>query len=472
MRPHAPKTAALAAYDAGALTPARRAQVETHLAACETCREQLAAIRLWSRESARMRAIKAVPVDFARMELALAREAKSQAKVSRSERSSVRLVPLLFPVALAAAVLLTLAFDRTLAVPESAPLAPVAVAAPVASLAQPMRATLVAGAASVRGEGALAVGATLAEGAVLDVTAGEADLTAEGLRVAVLEQSSLAIVSSGEVAELDLVRGAAALRVEPVEGFHSTRRVVVLAAGYRIEAEVAVVRIDLPAEDVPAVVVDVREGRVRITGRGESLELEAPAHFAPPAAPSGELAWAGSVGPVPSGSLVPVRIGRLGAVRWELEGASVEGDSLGLMAAPGRLSLIAFDDLGRAFPLELTVGPEGLVDEGELLAPTAPTLAGFLAPEVLREVIQPSLARVQRCYNQALRLRPDIGAAHLRVRVTLSASGTVVRTRIEGADAPASLTACVEEEAAGWHFPSPGGPMSFDLPVSFRATDH
>ena len=35
-------------------------------------------------------------------------------------------------------------------------------------------------------------------------------------------------------------------------------------------------------------------------------------------------------------------------------------------------------------------------------------------------------------------------------------------------DVPASLQACVTSEAAGWTFPSPGAPVSFELPLQFR----
>lgn len=487
MRPHAPKTAALSAFDAGALSPARRAQVEKHLSECEVCSKELAKIRLWSRESARIRAQKVVPVDFAKMELALAREAKAQAKTASSERSNRKLVPMLWPVAVAAAALLTLGLDRLMEPGPSVAPSPLVAAGDGPPLA-PVTAevVLVAGDVALRGrEERPRVGERLATPAVIDVATGAAHLAVSagpsgrgssggGVAVAALEDTTLSLLESDEArAELELVRGSVAVRSATGEGFHSTRRVVVLAAGYVIDAEVAVFDVELPTEGPAAVVVSVHEGRVRVTGRGEALDLDAPARFAPPtrlSSPVGTSRAPSLATPSLDAGGAPVRIDRAGVARWALpDGSEVEGRALSLLVPPGPLHLVAFDELGRSMPLDYVVTESGLVDEGAPLTPSAPSVAGYLEREVIREVIQPSLARIQRCYNLALRLRPDLGAARMSLRVTLSPRGEVVRTRIEGSEVPESLQACVASEAAAWSFPPPRGPMSFDVPMAFSA---
>jgi hypothetical protein len=489
LRPHPPKTAALVAYDAGALSSSGRTQLETHLAACETCRTELASIRLWSRESARMRAIKTVPVDFSKMELALAREAKSQAREVKAAQTGRRVLPMLAPLALAATVLLTIGFDRLLGGAELVSPGP-ATEGPVlaASVGSEGAAEVVLVAGDVverHAETELVPGRRIAAPSILDARSGEAHLSLlRGSRdggsagVAILANTSLGLVrvdgEGGEeyVAELELLRGSAAVRAD-VAGFHGESRVVVLAGGYRIEAEVAVFDATL-TEGFELV---VHEGAVRVTGLGADVLLTAPARFAPPQS-SGAIA--NEVSRAPSASelalgddAVLVRVERPSALRWELEGphtGGVEGrGALAFRMAPGSLRLVSIDGLGQRFSLVETVGPDGLLVAGEPLEPTAPTLRGYLDPAVINGVVRGSLPSLQRCYEHALRLRPDLGGGALRARVTVATDGTVLRTRIDGADVPTSLQSCVTSEASRWTFPSPGAPVSFELPLSFHS---
>ncbi len=48
--------------------------------------------------------------------------------------------------------------------------------------------------------------------------------------------------------------------------------------------------------------------------------------------------------------------------------------------------------------------------------------------------------------------------------------GAVRRIRLDNRDVPASVEACITQEATLWHFPAPGGPMSFELPLRFATT--
>ena len=472
MRPHAPKTAALTAFDAGALSSAGRERVASHLAACEICRGELAAIRLWSRESARMRAIRTVPVGFAAMEQVLAREAERQGRRAAAERTTRTMAPLLAPLALAASVMLTLALERAVGGVAMARRAEPTVAPSEVLAAVPAEVTLRAGDASVRGSDAvLDVGTRLDAPAVLEVGQG-------AVRLAVGSELALGIGPEGLVglvrsdaarAEIELIRGGIDVRVEG--GFESAGRVVVLAAGYAITAEVAAFRVEFPREGPSPIEVRVESGTVRVSGRGEALELAGPVRFAPPGrptplAPEVAAPVAGGVGRDTAG--VPVRVERPGVVRWQLpDGSEVVGAALSFLAPLGPLRLVGLDGFGRPMAVALTVSESGLVAEGAPLEPLGPRLTGYLSPELLAGAID--RARLTRCYNHALRLRPDLGPAQFRLRVTLSARGEIVRTRLEGGEVPPSLEACVAEEAARWSFPAPGGPMSFVVPLSFSA---
>ncbi len=477
MRSHPPKTAALAAYQAGALSPPRAAQVEAHVAQCAVCRNELAAIRLWSRESARMRAVKDVPVDFQKMELALAREAKAEAHKASVDRGRQRALPMVMALGVAAAVLLTIGFDRMIGGGPTRPSAPVAATSAGRSSAVPSSAVrssaaqvevaLIAGEASVRGEGPPALGSRLPEGAVLDTRVGELHLAAlrddaPAASIALRADSTLVLLDGPrDAADAELVAGSMSVV--------STSRVVVLAARYRIAADVATFDVWL-SED--GIVVEVVEGSVRVTGLGEDTELVAPARFAPPAATSREVSSAVSRAVASrSPGAVNVRIERPLSVRWELETlGTIDGDGeLAFEMLPGPLHLLSFDALGQAFPLDVVVGPEGLVVAGEDLTPARPTVRGFLDPAEINGVVRTSLPSLQRCYEHALRMRPEIGGGALRLRVSLDASGRVVRTRVEGGDVPETLQACATAEAERWSFPSPGGPVSFDLPLRFRS---
>src|SRR5690606_29359211 len=72
---HRPKTAALLAYADGALSDAGRARLERHLARCEVCRRELAAMKLYERMAEDARETPAPEGDYARMELTRARAA-------------------------------------------------------------------------------------------------------------------------------------------------------------------------------------------------------------------------------------------------------------------------------------------------------------------------------------------------------------------------------------------------------------
>ncbi|MDQ3033584.1 MAG: zf-HC2 domain-containing protein, partial [Myxococcota bacterium] len=82
---HAPKIAALRALSERALSPRARLRIERHLATCDVCRRALASITLYRRTVEDVREAEPPELDWSRMELALAREARAL-----SERTSER----------------------------------------------------------------------------------------------------------------------------------------------------------------------------------------------------------------------------------------------------------------------------------------------------------------------------------------------------------------------------------------------
>ena len=59
--------------------------------------------------------------------------------------------------------------------------------------------------------------------------------------------------------------------------------------------------------------------------------------------------------------------------------------------------------------------------------------------------------------------------ARLSLRLSLRANGSVARVHITDADVPAAFATCLEQAVMGWRFPSPGGPLTFEAPLRFRA---
>ena len=131
-RRHAPKLRALAALDAGLLSPEGERRLRAHLATCAICREAHAAMQVYGVLAGEARVDDALarrPIDFERMELPLRRAARSQAARARRGRFLRRSAPL---VAIAAAGLLAVAAGRQGEGPATGALVAERVSAPAA----------------------------------------------------------------------------------------------------------------------------------------------------------------------------------------------------------------------------------------------------------------------------------------------------------------------------------------------------
>jgi len=488
MSEHSPKTQALMAYDAEALSQAGQRRIEHHLEACETCQRELLAIQTYAELATEIRSAEIPRLDYGRMELALRREARDQAKGSKRSVAWALL-------ALAAAVLLGVVGLRQRGVdspqasrlPERAPETQLAhadtlpVDSSVAPQEQPLEGELTAVAGVVRIANAQAnLGDVLHEGDVLEtgVASGLHGRLASGTGFALAPDSRLALSRvrpSGIV--LSLQHGAvsnAVLTGTVYQVDAGAYRVVVRGTRFSVARDGAEVRVSLA------------EGTVAIERGDATLEvLHAPAEWASPGAetaatdtpgvdsasverPIGldmELRW-------PSLTLPPFpRV-----VAWEVEGARFPADALVALRAPeGELTLQAFDARGRAREVHLEMLPEGLtLTEAMLPRIRVGTTQGELSPEAIRTVVRSRQAALRRCYERVLRRQgdPSLTQAAYSLRVDVGVHGDVrgVELTASGGEAHPALRDCITHEALGWIFPAPGGgPVSFELPLNLSA---
>lgn len=514
---HAPKTAALEALASGRLSEAGERRIRKHLDGCEVCRAQYAAIHVY-RDSREAILASRPELDWRRVEERLAREARSRTRSLGARWNLGRRGALAAALALAAAVVVAVGIGRGPWRSSS----PGAGGASNAATASADRAEALPGDETqtshptVQPRYAMGIVSALAGAATFERVAGQERtertevsvgerLWGGILRTGALAQAHLALVrpiddaseddtSERRVARLALGPEAALefgefvttrqtpelrTRLESgrmtVDAFESGSRVVVLAGAYRVEVRAAKCTIDLTrAGDgtarVSVAAADPRLGAVVVVdGDGAAHDL---------AAPSGRRVWSSDGAPAQLEDLplVPldgalVQVARLGIVRYEVDGQVIEGGpNLVLRVQPGLLRVRAFDDRGRSYRAEVSVGPEGLALTPDQLVPVRARVQGFLAPEDITPVVRQSQRALQRCYEHALRLRPDLGGGLLRARVTLDSQGRVRLVELDGGGAPESLETCVRLEAARWQFPPPGGPMSFELPLRFHAS--
>ena len=97
-----------------------------------------------------------------------------------------------------------------------------------------------------------------------------------------------------------------------------------------------------------------------------------------------------------------------------------------------------------------------------------PSVHGRLPPEVVLRIVRQNLGRVRRCYEDALRTRPDAEGV-VSVRLVIDRSGSVARASDGGASTFPSeaTTACVVRQMNSLSFPQPeGGPETVFLQVT------
>ena len=86
----------------------------------------------------------------------------------------------------------------------------------------------------------------------------------------------------------------------------------------------------------------------------------------------------------------------------------------------------------------------------------------------VRATVTANKARLQRCYERAIRGQQSAPTVRLDISVMVASSGRVKTVTSEGSG-PGGLAACVEASVRRWRFPASaeGGPANF--PVVFSA---
>ncbi len=482
MTDHAPKIAALEAYRAGALSARGAARVARHLERCGECRRALATMEAYDASLEVARAAATPTIDFGRMELALAREARAQSRA----RTWRRAAPVALFAAAAAVLLAFFAGGRPTEVAAPTPAPPIAIPSALPDEPALVVATvsLAAGSPRVRrgrdedASPPIAVGDVVAEGDVLltGALAAVRVAFADTLAVGVGPDAEARLERSrDDEVRVSLARGEAELRavapdeVAPDQDGASdgvvvrTSRVVMLAGGYRASARAAAFRMTM----VDTLSLEVSEGEVVLEAPDGRVEtLVAPARW-PADDDDDSIAIPSLVGA--GAPLLTVR--REGIVRWEIgDVASVGADGIALRAAPGSITIAGFDAQDRAFRTVVVLGADGLDVAGDALVAEPPRLrTGFLPEEDIRRVVARGLPGLRRCYEAGLRLRPDLEGT-IRARITVALDGSVRRIAILDDDVPAPLRECVTLQAGRWVFPTPtGGPVTFEAPLAFAS---
>ncbi|MFK8001841.1 MAG: AgmX/PglI C-terminal domain-containing protein [Polyangiales bacterium] len=456
---HSPKWRALIAFNGELLSVEGNERVERHLQGCDVCLEALAEIRAFDEVAHEVRE-SPVDVDFARMELALRREAKSIANRQRAKRG--------LPFVLAAAAVAL--FIGSQLIPSSA--TPVAVNETpdvVETLIPEPESPSVAGVVvALAGEvGERGLGAAVAEDEALSVDEGS-------LHVLMPDGSAFALSANSRVQTTRLREDELVLTLEEgrvTSDVRTGRSYYVDAPPYRIRVQGTRFEVRRDGEQV-AVTLD--EGIVEVL-EGDTVvrHMEAPdrwsSHEGFEAAAQGEV-------------LQPHVDGLEGAalelaadeniVRWEVGGLVLRGAHAAVMTAPGDYEVVGFDANDRRYEAPFALLPEGGHLEGsDLRAVRRAPRGGYLPPEAISEVVRPSYRALQRCYERELRQNNPSLRGDYALRVSVDREGAVSGVRVTtDSELPPPLRNCLARTAQGWAFPAPrGGALTFELPLNFSA---
>jgi hypothetical protein len=481
--PHHPKTAALLAYRDDALSEEGVRRIEAHLGDCAICREALGAIDAYESLVDDVRATPTPPLPLEPMEERLAEEAEriSQMIIVRRERR--RWVPVLgFALAAVGLFAFLPILQRTPApattgveaarTPSAEPgTAGPRPAVPEVHAPAPLTptVTLLAG----------AVDPTLEVGGAIDPTAtirtGEAGLIhlalSEGTGLVVHPETVLRFErADADTVEVALATGAVSQQVAPLaEG----QRYVVHAGDWSVEVRGTRFAV---ATDGASVQVSLDEGVVETRGPdGAAERLLAPARWASPGADGAPPDVRAPQPPPRDGGRV-VELTGLGD--WTIDGQAIPGafpGGLSVLLAPGPHVVVGRDEAGRPqrFELDVTLSPTAMRVAPDAAAerPSPRARRGELPEEAIARVVRAGQRRLQRCYEGRVRRRPDLAApVRATLRIGLDAEGAVRRAGLADGGIDGPLEACILQQARRWSFPAPGGPMTFEVPLSFRPT--
>ncbi|MCP4679973.1 MAG: AgmX/PglI C-terminal domain-containing protein [Deltaproteobacteria bacterium] len=91
--------------------------------------------------------------------------------------------------------------------------------------------------------------------------------------------------------------------------------------------------------------------------------------------------------------------------------------------------------------------------------------SGTLPKHIIREVLEPSKAKIRACYEKALKRNPNLSLL-LDARLRVGRGGDVASIELEGLDDVPVMHKCVEDVLRVVNFPPPrGGPLKLVLPL-------
>lgn len=489
---HVPKLGALQALERRQLTAAGEARLQRHLATCEVCQRARIGLRLANRLIGEVRAL-AATVDFGRIEAGLA-----LAQLRESRRRSLQIA---WSVPLAAAAAAGLVWFAT------RPLGPTAAVEYVTQPSQPRAQapepssppvfaasiTALAGPGSLQrthGDEPLLMDAPLREGDSLRL--GDDSLAhvrldrASGCVLQPGSELSLLRLRNGET-EVELRSGRLTSRVQQLA---AAEHFVVRAAGYRVAVHGTHFEVAAASDALSVMVAD---GHVSVSdGTGRLIaDLHARDQFAvdakfgmrlatrDPSHPTLQLELPRGLGVAledwPLVTLLDVgALESLGLTALTIDGTRfpISGE-LALRVPRGDVTMIVE---------RLTVAPQKIVlhvpADGLSLAPDAlRKLLKQQKPEAnaqpadidfqpVLSVVHSGTASLQRCYERALKQRPDLDG-RLTMRLSVTATGKVrqAQPRSTSAALPDELVACLRTVSGQWRFPATGYALTFDVPL-------
>lgn len=484
---HQPKTAALIALEEDLLSPKGKERLLRHLAGCDVCRAEQAAMRVYDGLVEDVKALPVPEVNWDKMDLALRREAREQAKIAKAEKSN-SYAPL-FGIA-AAAALVAVAVSRfgaagsgdtTVASTHVDPVSNHADSVVPDNDGDPIVGVVTAIAGGVHRDTEtgpiLAMGDSIAEGARLlsDSTAELHARMLEGTGFVLSGSSDVTITKARENAvEMTLAAGEVSSQVHHLA---AEERFLVHAADYMVRVRGTRFSVKRTADDVA---VSVDEGFVEVSKHGEVLAVvRAPGQWgssgAISARASGQVPRARSLDAA-SLDLPVLNIPPLATMAtWTVDGMTVPASGpFALRVSPGSLEVIGTDLHGVANRITYTVLAEGgTLDTARLFVPEAARpqaqRAGSLSAAAIQSVVQERRPALTRCYERWLRVRPDLSGA-TRLLVVVAPDGTVSdATFTMGSNTFAPLAQCVTSQVRTWAFPAPrgNGSVTFEIPFNF-----
>lgn len=487
---HEPKTAALLAYEEDLLSVEGRARLQRHLGGCDVCKRELASMRLFEKLANDVKETPVPEVHWEKMELALRREAREQAKALKKDKAA-NYAPLLGICAAAAAVAIAVSqfggFGDQAAVNTTPPEdhAHVAVVQPErdGELVQGVVMAVAGYAGHDNGHIAtsvlpqLAVGDTIRESdRIVTDASGQADVRMlDGTGFVVASSSAVRLLHSRERAiELSLAQGEVSSQVHHLVG---EERYLVHAGDYSVRVRGTRFSVKRAGEELA---VSVDEGFVEVSKNGEVLSVvRAPGQWgsspALAARTNGQVPRARGLDAAALSWPTLTLPATPGIVSWTVDGTTAPASGLFAMrVAPGLIDVVGFDARGAEIHANYTMMNEGAtLDTAHLFVRHERPEAreGSLDAAAVQQVVRQGVPQLQRCLERSLRVRPDLNVGAVRVRLTVDAHGEVAAATFvqpAGATVYAPLTECITTQARTWAFPAPtgGAPVHLEVPLN------